>query len=80
MFFENKNFWFFFFIVLIFIIIIIQIYYYQKKEDERKKLMFELEHFESQLNQVMKKSKDYVLSDDDVMELLTNYERFQIPF
>ncbi len=78
MFYENKNFWFFFIIILILIIIIVQIYYYQKKEDERKKLMFELEQFENQISKALFKSKDYILTDDDVMEILTNYERLQI--
>ncbi len=78
MFYENKNFWFFFIIILILIIIIVQIYYYQKKEEERKKTMFELEQFENQLHSVLKKSKDFVLSDDDVLELLTNYEKNQL--
>ena len=74
---ENKNLWFFFIIFLIILIVFIQIYYYQKKEEERKKLMFELEQFENQLKSI-NKSNQYVLSDDDVLELLTNYQHFQI--
>jgi hypothetical protein len=77
MFFENKNLWFILIILLIIGIVILQIYYYQKKEEERKKTMFELEQFENQLHSVLKKSKDFVLSDDDVLELLTNYEKNQ---
>lgn len=77
MFFENKNLWFILIILLIIGIVVLQIYYYQKKEEERKKTMFELEQFENQLHSVLKKSKDFVLSDDDVLELLTNYQQNQ---
>ncbi len=79
--FDLNNKWFTIsFIVLIivfFIIIILQIYYYKKKEDERKNIMIELENFQNQINNMAKKSNEYVLSDKDIFELLTNYEKFE---
>lgn len=69
-----NNWIFILFIILFFGYIFFQIYYNQKKENERKNLMFDLDH---QIRILAKKKNEYTLSDEDVFELLTNYENFE---
>jgi hypothetical protein len=66
------NFIFLFILSLFFILFCIQIHKYLKKEEERKKLIFEIEDFQNQIFDKSNHTKNYVLKDDDIFELITN--------
>ncbi len=69
---KHGNFIFLFILSFFFILFCIQIHIYLKKEEERKKLIFEIEDFQNQIFHKSKYTKNYVLKDDDIFELITN--------
>ncbi len=73
----HKNLWILG-ILLFIIFIIIQVYYYQKRMEEKEKLLFEIEKFSNMIQKLQKNQyQKYQLTDDDIFELITNYERLQ---
>jgi biopolymer transport protein ExbB/TolQ len=65
-------------ILLFIIFVIVQVYYYQKRMEEKEKLIFEIEKFSNMIQKLQKNQEQkYQLTDDDIFELITNYERLQ---
>ena len=64
--------------ILFVIFIGIQIYLYQKKMKEKDNLIKEIEYFQNQIA-YLKKNPDmkYQLNDEDIFEIITNFERFK---
>ncbi len=46
--------------------------------EEKEKLLFEIEKFSNMIQKLQKNQyQKYQLTDDDIFELITNYERLQ---
>jgi len=73
----HKNMWILG-ILLFILFVIVQVYYYQKKMEEKERMIYEIEKFSNMIQKLQKNQhQKYQLTDDDIFELITNYERLQ---
>ncbi len=67
------------FILFVFICIIMyKIYRYQEEMEQKDRMIQEIDHFQNQIS-FLKENPEmrYQLQDEDIFEIVTNYERFR---
>lgn len=74
---EKGNIYIWIFVLFMIGIIIYQIYRYQEELEMKDRLIGEIEQFQNQVR-FLKENPEmrYQLKDEDIFEIVTNYERF----
>ena len=74
---EKQDLYLWIFVLFMIGIIIYQVYRHQEELERKDKLIGEIEHFQNQIH-FLKENPEmrYQLQDEDIFEIVTNYERF----
>ena len=74
---EKQDLYLWIFVLFMIALVIYQIYRHQEELEQKDRLIGEIEHFQNQIR-FLKENPEmrYQLQDQDIFEIVTNYERF----